>query len=114
MSFVLFPALLLLLQKAPVFLGLSCLAAYALTQFLVLLMLKLERLLCLCADPARFELTFDFPLQPLRIQPPLGKRAALEFWTKAEAVPVSQQKLVNLIILWLRAEGDLAHLICAV
>ena len=46
MSFVLFTALLLLLQKAPVFLGLSCLAAYALTQFLVMLMLKLERLLC--------------------------------------------------------------------
>ena len=68
MSFVLFPALLLFLQKAPVFLGLSCLASYALTQFLVLLMLKLERLLCLCADTARFELTFDFPLQPLRIQ----------------------------------------------
>ena len=64
MSFVLFPALLLFLQKAPVFLGLSCLASYALTQFLVLLMLKLERLLCLCADTARFELTFDFPLQP--------------------------------------------------
>lgn len=54
MSFALFPALLLFLQKAPVFLGLSCLAAYALTQFLVLLMLKLERLLRLCADTARF------------------------------------------------------------
>ena len=77
-------------------------------------MLKLERLLRLCADTARFELTFDFPLQPLRIQPPLGKRAALELWTKAEAVPVSQQELINLIILWLRAEGDLAYLICAV
>lgn len=30
MSFVLFPALLLFLQKAPVFLGFSCLAAYML------------------------------------------------------------------------------------
>lgn len=114
MSFVLFPALLLFLQKAPDFLGLSCLAACALAQFFVLPMLKLKCFLRLGADPARFELTFDFPLQPLRIQPPLGKRAALEFWTKAEALPVSQQELINLIILWLRAEGDLAYLICAV
>lgn len=77
MSFVFFPSLLLFLQKAPVFLGFSCLAAYALTQFLVLLMLKLERLLRLWADTARFKLTFDFTLQPLRIQSPLGKCAAL-------------------------------------
>lgn len=74
----------------------------------ILFVLKLQRLLCLCAGPRLMQLLFDFPLHPFRVDPPIDRTFHDNRRAEFQPVPVLEQKIVKLPVLWLRSERDLA------
>ncbi len=110
---VLFAALLLPQRKLPLLCTLAPAALLFFALSLLLLVLGLQRLLCLGTYPGLLELAGDGPLHPLGILPALVQTLLRAGRAKGQAVPVFEQVVVHLIVFGLGAKGDFAHLIPA-
>ena len=80
----------------------------------ILLVLKLQRLLRLCADTPVIQLTADLPPHTLGIH--FAFRDAFRRYGRAEAqpAPAAEEKIIHLVVLWLRAKGDFTDFVFAV
>ena len=84
--------------KLTVFLRLFLLPALGFPFQLTLLMLKFQRLLCLCANAFILQLTLNFALHSFGIDFSLHGYFGLDWGTKFQLVPILQQKLIDLVI----------------
>ena len=108
---VLFLFLLLPEPEKPLLLLLALLAGTSFARQLALLMLERQRLLRFGADPGCLQLPAHFTLHPLGVARLFRQPGCLYRRAEAQAVKVAQDKLVELIFLWLCAEGHLTYLV---
>ena len=77
-------------------------------------MLEFKGLLCFSTNSLILQLTVYFTLHTFRVDFSFCNNFRLDRWTEFQLVPILQQKLINLIILWFCTKSDFAHLILTV
>ena len=77
-------------------------------------MLEFKGLLCFSTNSFILQLTVYFTLHTFRVDFSLYNNFRLNRWAEFQLVPILQQELINLVILWFCTKSDFAHLILTV
>ena len=97
--------------KLAIFLRLFLLTTLGFPFQLTLLMLEFQRLLRLCTNAFILQLALNFALHTFGIDFSLYGYFGMDWGTEFQLMPILQQKLIDLIIFWLRTKSNLTYLV---